>query len=111
MSNDPMGGLMGMLGGMQAKLEAAKAEAAKAEATGTAGGGAVTAVATGANQIVSVTISEVAFEDRELLEDLVVAACNEALRRAQEEAGAKLSEVASGILPPGMMPPGILPGT
>lgn len=110
--SDPfnMGGmpdLAGMLGGFQQKLEQLKAEAAAMHATGSAGGGAVQVVATGGQQIVSVTISDAAFEDKDLLEDLIRAATNDALRKAQEGSASKLQELTSSL----PLPPGILPGT
>jgi DNA-binding YbaB/EbfC family protein len=98
-------GLTDMLGGFQKRMEELKAEAARTQVTGEAGGGAVKVVATGENRIVSVSISAAAMDDRELLEDLVRAAANEALRQAQAASGAKLSELAS-MLP---MPPGLRP--
>ncbi len=104
MSFDPSG-LQDMLGGFQARLEKLKDEAALLEATGSAGGGVVEVIATGANQILAVNISDAAFEEKELLEDLIRAATNEALRRAQEASASKLSELAGGLgLPPGMIP-------
>jgi hypothetical protein len=107
MSNFDLGGLNDMLGGFQQRLEDLKAQAAKTEVTGQAGSGMVKVTATGDNQIVAVEINEAVMDDRELLEDLIRAATNEALRRAQEASASKLSELA-GSLP---LPPGILPGT
>jgi DNA-binding YbaB/EbfC family protein len=101
-----LGGLADMLGGFQQKLEQLKEEAANTEATGAAGGGAVTVVAT-SSTVLSVSISDAAMEDKELLEDLVRAATNDAIRKAQEASAGKLNELV-GSLP---IPPGILPGT
>jgi DNA-binding YbaB/EbfC family protein len=107
MSDFDFGGLNDMLGGFQQRLESLKAEAARQQVTGQAGSGMVKVTATGDNQIVAVHIDQAVMDDRELLEDLVRAATNEALRRAQEASAAKLNELA-GSLP---LPPGILPGS
>jgi DNA-binding YbaB/EbfC family protein len=105
MSGFDLGGLTDMLGGFQAKLEQLKSEAAALEATAQAGGGAVKVTATGNSQISAIAISDAAFEDREMLEDLLRAATNEALRKAQEASAAKLAELTAGLpLPPGMLP-------
>jgi len=69
-----------------------------------AGGGAVTVVATGAQKLVSVRIDPDAAGDPEMLADLVVAAVNEAMERSKEMAAAKMQSVASGLgLPPGLL--------
>lgn len=99
-----MSSLADMVGGFQQKLADMKAAAAKLETTGEAGGGAVKVVANGENQILSVSIAAAAMDDRELLEDLVRAAANEALRKAQAASAGKLSELAGSLpLPPGLL--------
>ena len=104
MSDFDISGLTDMLGGFGARLEQMKADAASTRVTGQAGGGLVEVTATGDNQITGIVISDDAMTDRELLQDLVRAATNEALRRAQEEAAAKLSQLTAGLpLPPGML--------
>lgn len=104
MSNFDFGGLGDMLGGFQQKLDQLKSEAERLEATGSAGGGAVKVTATGGLQITGVSIQAAAMEDRAMLEDLVRAATNEALRRAQEASASKLAELAGSLpLPPGML--------
>jgi DNA-binding YbaB/EbfC family protein len=97
-----LGGLTDMLGGFQQQLDAAKSEAARLEATGEAGGGAVRVTANGANQILSVRIAPSALGDAELLEDLIRAASNEALRKAQAGAAASLEKLTANLLPPGL---------
>jgi DNA-binding YbaB/EbfC family protein len=64
-----------------------------------AGGGAVTATVTGALELVSVEISPDAVdpEDVEMLQDVIVAAVNEALRAAQELANQRLGAVTGGL--------------
>ena len=98
------GGIGGMFGGLQQKMEALKQEAALEEVEGQAGGGMVKVVANGKLEVVQVVISETAFEDREMLEDLVVAATNDALRRAQGILSGKMSGLLGGLpIPPGML--------
>ena len=82
---------------MQKELESETVEA-------TAGGGAVTVVATGNQKVVSVRIDPEAVGDPEMLQDLVVAAVNEAMEKSKEMAAAKMQSVASGLgLPPGLV--------
>ena len=82
---------------MQKELESETVEAS-------AGGGAVTVVATGTQKVVSVRIDPEAAEDPEMLQDLVVAAVNEALEKSKELASARMQSVASGLgLPPGLV--------
>ncbi len=96
--------LGGMMAGMQQKMQSLQAEAAATEVSATAGNGLVTVVATGAQEIVAVRIQPAAMEDRELLEDLVAAATNEALRRSKEAVANRLAELASAMgLPPGLL--------
>ena len=102
-----MNNLMGaLLGDLPRRIQEQKAKAAKARAEGTAGGGLVRVVATGANQLESVTISPEAMEDPELLEDMVRAATNEALRGAQQQAAEAMKELTAGL----PIPPGLIPG-
>ena len=99
-SSDP-NGLGGMLGGLQQQMEAMKAEAASAQVTGQAGGGLVQVVANGGMEILSVRIADDALVDREMLEDMVTAAVNDALRQAQAVMGQQVAQMMGG-LPPGM---------
>jgi nucleoid-associated protein EbfC len=92
----------------------AKAQDAIGEMTaeGSAGGGIVTVTVTGKQQIRSVKIDPEVFEskDVEMLEDLVLAAANQALEKSQEMAKEELQKVGGGVLG-GMMPGGMkLPG-
>ena len=85
------------MGKLQAELENQMVEAA-------AGGGAVRAVVTGAQKMVSVKIDPSALEDIEILQDLVVAAVNEALERSKQLAATKMQALSSGLgLPPGLL--------
>jgi len=82
---------------LQQELESETVEAS-------AGGGAVTVVATGTQKLVSVRIEPDAASDPEMLQDLVVAAVNEAMEKSKEMASAKMQSVATGLgLPPGLV--------
>ncbi len=74
----------------------------------TAGGGAITVVANGNQEIAEIKIKPdvVDPEDVEMLEDLVLTAVNEALRKAQEMANQEMQKVTGGLNIPGM-PPGL----
>ncbi|MDR3136448.1 MAG: YbaB/EbfC family nucleoid-associated protein [Coriobacteriales bacterium] len=88
---------------MQEEMEKAQEEAALLEATATAGGGMVKVVASGNGSIKSVSIARdvVDPDDVEMLEDLVLAATNEALAQAGELAQARMSAVTGGLNLPG----------
>ena len=90
---------------MKAEMERIQAEVASRTVEGSAGGGMVTAVANGKGELLSVRIDpEVARgEDLEMLQDLVMAAANDALRKARELLAQEVSRLAGGLgLPPGM---------
>jgi DNA-binding YbaB/EbfC family protein len=82
---------------VQTELESETVEAG-------AGGGAVRVVMTGTQKVVSVAIDPAAAGDSEMLQDLVVAAVNEALELSKQLAAAKMQAIASGMgLPPGLV--------
>jgi nucleoid-associated protein EbfC len=89
---------------MQQKMARLQEEAAQKTAEATAGGGAVSAVVNGKNQIVSLTIKKEAVdpEDVEMLQDLVVAAVNEALTKVQAELAEQMGKITGGINIPGL---------
>jgi hypothetical protein len=98
-----MGGMGGLLGGLQGQMQALQAEAEKAEVEGKAGGGKVVVRMNGAQEVLSVRIDPKIMDDRELLEDLVRAATNDASRRSKEIVAQKLAELAQAMgLPPGL---------
>ena len=84
---------------MQADMAAAQDALAEAVVEGSAGGGMVKATATGAGELQGVSISPdvVDPEDVEMLEDLVLAAVSDALRRAQELQAERMGAVTGGI--------------
>ena len=92
---------------MQLQEEMAKSqEALKDEqVTATVGGGMITAVATGQQELVSISIDPevVDPEDVEMLEDMVLAAVNEALEKSRELASERMSAYTAGLDIPGLM--------
>jgi hypothetical protein len=89
---------------MQQKMARLQEEAAQKTAEAMAGGGAVTAVVNGKNQIVSLTIKKEAVdpEDVEMLQDLVMAAVNEALTKVQGELAEQMGKITGGVNIPGL---------
>lgn len=85
---------------MQEQLMAAQEELATREFEGSAGGGVVKAVVNGSSELLSVQIAADVIDpsDPEMLEDLVVAAVNGALRQASEAAGAQMGGLDLGGL-------------
>ncbi len=90
---------------MQAKMAEVQEELKGETVEASAGGGTVVAVMSGDLQLQSLTIDPAAVDpdDVELLEDMVAAAVNEALRAAQELAAQKMSSVTGGMNIPGLM--------
>jgi DNA-binding YbaB/EbfC family protein len=89
---------------MQEQMAKIQEQAALKTASGTAGGGIVTVTANGAMQIVSVAIDAevVKSGDVEMLQDLVVAATNEALRKAKELMEGEMKALTGGMNLPGL---------
>jgi nucleoid-associated protein EbfC len=90
---------------MQAKLAKAQEELEKTTVEASAGGGAVTACVTGQQKLVSIKISPDAVDpdDIEMLEDLVLAAVNEAMEKAKELAASQLGAITGGLNIPGLL--------
>ena len=90
---------------LQAKLEKTQEELANTELEASSGGGAVTVVVTGQQEIKSVKISPevVNAEDVEMLEDLVMSAVSEAMRKSQELADSRLGALTGGLKLPGLI--------
>ena len=93
---------------MQQKMAKLQEEAGQQTAEATAGGGAVTAVVSGKNQLLSLTIKKEAVdpEDVEMLQDLVVAAVNEALVKVQGEIAQEMSKATGGLTASSVAPSG-----
>lgn len=92
---------------MQADMQKAQAELANAEITGESGAGLVTVVMTGRHDVKRVTIDDSVFnEDKEVLEDLLAAAVNDAVRKVEANNQNAMSELTAGLnLPPGFKMP------
>lgn len=91
---------------MQENLKQAQEEMAQLEIVGEAGGGMVEIRMNGRHEVGSVRIETGALEDREMLEDLLAAAFNDAVNRIQQSSQAKLSGLTGGMqLPPGFTLP------
>jgi DNA-binding YbaB/EbfC family protein len=89
---------------LQSRMEKLQKELENETVEATAGGGAVAVVATGGQKLVSVRIDPEAAGDVEMLQDLVVAAVNEALERSRQMASEKMSALTAGLgLPPGLI--------
>jgi len=90
---------------MQAKLAKIQEELGSETVEASVGGGMVAVVMTGHQQVESVTIDPEALDpdDVETLQDLMVAAFNEALRKSQELAGQRLGALTGGMKIPGLM--------
>lgn len=104
MSKKMLGNIMKEAQKLQAEMARVQEEAKKKTAEATAGGGMVTVVASGAGEVVSVKIEKdvVDPEDVEMLQDLIMAATNEALRRAQEMVNDEMSRLTGGMQLPGL---------
>jgi nucleoid-associated protein EbfC len=89
---------------MQRDMARVQEELAAASVTGSAGGGAVTVTATGRQEVTAIVIDPAVVDpdDREMLQDLVVAAVNDALRASRELAESKMAAVTGGLRLPGM---------
>ena len=91
---------------MQAKMAKIQEDLGNKTVTGTAGGGMVEVIANGHQKVLSVTLKPevVDPDDLEMLQDLVLAAVNDAMDRARELASKEMGTVTAGIgLPPGLM--------
>lgn len=89
---------------MQSQLAKIQEELGERTVEATAGGGVVKVVVNGRQEIVSLTISPEAVdpEDVEMLQDLIIAAVNEALRRSQEMAANEMAKVTGQFKLPGL---------
>jgi len=89
---------------LQARLAKAQQELAEASVEGTAGGGVVTVMMDGQQRVRAVRISPdvVKAGDVEMLQDLIMAAINEATRKSQELASSRLSALTGGLKIPGL---------
>lgn len=89
---------------MQADMAKMQEELANMTVEATAGGGVVKVVASGKQEVVSISISPEAVDpdDVEMLQDMVLAAVNEALRKSQDMAAAEMGKITGGMKIPGL---------
>ncbi len=98
-----MSELMRQASRMQRKIEKRKEDLKKETVETASGGGQVKAVVNGGREVVSIDIGEEALkQDKELLQDLIVAAVNAGLAKAAEMVEAELEKVTGGVKVPGM---------
>jgi DNA-binding YbaB/EbfC family protein len=92
---------------MQEDLQKAQEQIASMEVTGQAGGGMVSVVMTGRHDVKRVSIdASLLQDDKEMLEDLIAAAVNDAVRKIESESKEKMASMTRGMpLPPGMKLP------
>jgi DNA-binding YbaB/EbfC family protein len=89
---------------MQGRMEKLQKDLETETVEASAGGGAVTVIATGTQKIVSVRIDPDTLGDAEMAQDLVVAAVNEALEKSKQMASEKMSALTASMgLPPGLL--------
>lgn len=96
--------LMGSMGEIQSRMEAMKQTLSELKVEGSAGGGMVTVIATGTHRITQVRIEEslLVSGDREMIEELVAAATNQALEKARQVAAEQMSQMAGDLEIPGI---------
>ena len=87
---------------LQTKMEKAQQELENETMTVSSGGGAVTIVITGHQQIKSVKIAPEAAGDVDMLQDLVLTAVNEAVKKSQELAASRINAITAGMNIPGL---------
>ncbi|MBM4213336.1 MAG: YbaB/EbfC family nucleoid-associated protein [Gammaproteobacteria bacterium] len=101
------GNMMKQAEALQRNMQKAQEEIARMEVTGESGGGMVKVTMTGKHEVKRVQIEPAVIgEDREMLEDLVAAAVNDAVRRVETETQQRMAGTMSGLrLPPGFKMP------
>jgi nucleoid-associated protein EbfC len=102
--------IMKQLGDMQKKMEAAQSELSAITVTGEAGGGLVRITMNGRGEVRGISIDDTLMvpKDRELLEDLIIAAMQDAKGKADSTAQSRMASVTEGLpIPPGMSIPGL----
>lgn len=102
-----MNDLMRQAQKMQEQLQKAQEDLAKAEVTGQSGAGLVQIVMTGRHDVKKVSVDpSLLQEDKEMLEDLIAAAVNDAVRRIEENNRQQMASITAGMgMPPGFKMP------
>lgn len=98
-----LGGLMKQAQKMQEEVKKAQEELAKLEVSGESGGGLVSVLMSGKHEVRRVKIDDSLLkDDREMLEDLLVAAFNDAVNKIEKQSQERMSSMTNGLnLPPG----------
>lgn len=106
MADFNMADMFGKIQEMQSKVQETQAKLGEIVVEAEAGGGMVKVKANGLRQVLSISLDKdvVDPEDKEILEDLVVAGVNKALEKADEEAKSKMQEAYKGMIPGGGLP-------
>ena len=88
----------------QKQMEEMKTQVENKKFSASAGGGAVTAVSSGKKQLLSIDIKKevVDPDDVEMLQDLILSACNEALKKAEDETADEMKKITGGLNIPGL---------
>ena len=102
-----MGNMLKQAQAMQEKMQKMQAEVANMEVTGESGAGLVKVTMTGNHNVRCVSIDDsLMSDDKEMLEDLIAAALNDAVRRVEENNKEQMAKITGGLqLPPGMKLP------
>jgi nucleoid-associated protein EbfC len=100
-----MGNMMKQAQKLQSKMLRIQEELAEKTVESTAGGGMISVVANGRQQIISIAIDKevVDPDDMEMLQDLILAAVNDALNKAQEMVAGEMSKLTGGFNLPGLL--------
>ena len=99
----PLGNIMKQAQAMQENLKSAQEELAQIDVTGSAGGGLVEVTMTCRHDIRRVSINESLIgDDKEVLEDLIAAAVNDAVRRVEKVSQEKMGSLTAGLAIPGL---------
>lgn len=99
-----IGNMMKQAQKMQEEMQRAQEELANMEVTGRAGGGMVSAVMTGRHDLKRVSIDDSLMQDdKEMLEDLIAAAVNDAVRQIEEQSQERMAGLTDGLNLPGGM--------
>jgi len=99
-----IGSIMKQAQKMQAQMAKVQEELAQKTVEASAGGGMVTVVVNGKQEVMSITIEPEVIDasDKEMLQDLVVAAVNEGLRKSQEMVAEEMKKITGGLQIPGL---------
>ncbi|MGE0079931.1 MAG: YbaB/EbfC family nucleoid-associated protein [Thiohalomonadaceae bacterium] len=101
-----LGNLMKQAQKMQADMQKAQEEVARMEVTGQSGGGMVSVIMTGRHDLKRVSIDQSLMDDKEMLEDLIAAAVNDAVRTLEQKVQERMAAVTAGMnLPAGFKMP------